>query len=111
MIIYILILQLAALLHSFGGIFSKLGSQHDVFSIHFVVFYFFAIMTLVLYAFVWQILLKKVKLSSAYSSRSTSIIWTMIWGVVIFSETITPFMIIGSVLVIIGVIIMGANDD
>ena len=63
-------------------------------------------MSLVIYAILWQQMLKKFPLTIAYASKATTIIWGMLIGYFIFKEKVTMFNIIGAVIVIIGIIIM-----
>lgn len=101
-----LILHSCLLFYSFGSICSKMASRQKFLSFKFIVFYGLLIAILGVYAILWQQILKKIPLSIAYANKSVGVIWGMIWGAVIFSETITLNMIIGAVFVVAGVIFL-----
>ncbi len=78
-----------------------------------LLFYFFSLATLGLFAILWQKLLKNNKLSTVYVFKSTTIIWGMIFGAILFQEQITIKMIIGSIITALGVAIIikeGTNE-
>ena len=68
------------------------------------------ILALGIYAIVWQQLLKHISLTTAFCNKAVTIIWGMLWGVLIFSETITWNMIVGAVIVIAGVVMVVKAD-
>lgn len=104
-------LHLNLILFSFASICSKLASNSPFLSTKFLLNFLMLFFILVLYAYFWQKILKKLSLSSAYSSRSVLIIWGFLWGALIFNENITFFMIIGSLLVILGITLVVNEND
>ena len=108
--IYIL-LHLLLLLYSTSGIFSKHAAANPFFSIGFFLFYGIVLAELVIYALGWQQILKKLPLSIAFANKSIVVIWAFIWGVIFFGEKITPGMMIGSVLVIIGILFVVSENE
>ena len=101
-----IILQLVILIYSLGSIASKLASNEPFLSFKFCLYYGLLLLSLVIYAILWQQMLKKFPLTIAYASKATTIIWGMLIGYFIFKEKVTMFNIIGAVIVIIGIIIM-----
>lgn len=88
-----------------GAICSKMAGRQKFLSPKFIFYYGLLICILFLYAIIWQQVLKKLSLTVAYASKGVGIIYGMMWGVLIFKETITWNMIVGAVLVLIGVYI------
>ena len=100
------LLHLLLFFFSFCGVFSKLASGYDFLSWQFCVFYGISIFILGIYAILWQQIIKKMPLVIAFLNKAVTIIWGMIWGAIIFRETITLNMIIGCIIVIIGIILV-----
>lgn len=96
-------LHILLLFFSFCGVFSKLASQNEFLSIKFIIFYVISILILGIYAILWQQILKKFSLTTAFFNKAITIIWGMLWGIIFFKETITLNMIIGAIIVLIGV--------
>lgn len=58
-----------------------------------------------LYAVLWQQVLKRIELSLAYMFKGTSIVFIMILAYVLFGEPITWNNILGSTIIIIGIVL------
>lgn len=99
-------LQISIMVLSLAGIFAKKASLVTFFSVEFFIYYFFILIIMAIYAILWQQVIKKFELSVAYANKGTIIIWTFIWAVVFFQETITVNNIIGALLVIIGIVLV-----
>lgn len=97
------LLHLLLFFFSFCGVFSKLASANEFLSIRFCVFYGISIIILGIYAILWQQILKKISLTTAFFNKAVTIIWGMLWGILFFQETISINMIIGAIIVLIGV--------
>jgi drug/metabolite transporter (DMT)-like permease len=68
---------------------SKLASRETFFSSNFLLFYGLSLKILFIYSLIWQILLQKLPLTTAYSNRATVVIWGIAWGYLFFDENIT----------------------
>lgn len=99
------------LFFSTSSVFMKFASiQSNLFLS--MLFYILSMMILAIFAFLWQKLLKKYDLSKVYIFKATTIIWGMLFGFLIFKESISINMIIGSIITIIGIsIIIGGKDN
>lgn len=102
---YYICLHIILILYSAGGIFSKLASKEEFLSIKFMLFYGIVLINLIVYAFFWQQILKKIQLNIAYANKAVTLIWTAIWGVLIFHESITWNNVLGGIIVLAGVIL------
>lgn len=96
-------MQGAVIVYSFSGVFQKLASRYPMISIHFLLFYGCSIGVLFVYAILWQMILRKVPLTTAYSNRAVSMIWSMVWSVLMFKESISCNQILGAIVICYGV--------
>lgn len=101
-----LYVQLLMLGLSLAGVLGKLLSTTPFLSNRFLLYLFGLNILHMTYAIFWQQLLKRLPLSQAYMNKAIGIVWGLILGAIIFHEVITPFMIVGSVLIIIGLILV-----
>ena len=76
----------------------------------FILFYSLVLLDLAIYAIVWQQILKKLPLVSAYANKAVTVIWGLIWGMVIFKESLTIWNVIGAIVIIIGIYIVVRAD-
>lgn len=107
----IIVLQLVVVIYTLSGIFSKLASGYTFLSLGFILFYGGEICILGLYAILWQQIIKRVDLSTAYANRSIALIWSMLWSILIFHESINVQNIIGVLIVIAGTIIVNTDHE
>ena len=106
-----ILLHFIILLYSLGGLLSKTAAGEQFLSLKWMLLYGGQIAILGIYALLWQQVLKKLPLNTAYANKSVCIIWGMILGAAVFGEQITLKMIIGSAVVIAGVILMIKGGD
>jgi multidrug transporter EmrE-like cation transporter len=99
------------LLLSFSSVFSKLSSQYDFLSFNFLFFYGVSLCILGVYALLWQQILKKFNLTTAFLNKSVTMIWGAVFGYAIFGEAITAPMIIGLIIIFIGVCLVVLDNE
>lgn len=103
-------LHLNICLFSFTGIFSKLASNElnnsGLQSIMLYVYLGLMLLNCAVYALAWQRVIKKFDLSFAFANRSVYLIWSQVWAVIIFKESLTAYNIIGMLIVLVGVTIV-----
>ncbi len=88
----------------FSSIFMKYASSTE--NIIWKIFLFgCSIGVLGVFSILWQMLLKKVDLTKAYLFKSTTIIWNVIYGIILFKENVSLTMIIGMTITTIGIMI------
>ena len=73
-------------------------------------FYGIEIFILGVYAILWQQIIKKFDLMIAYANRAMALLWSIVWAIIFFKESITINNIIGVVIVIIGTMIVNSDD-
>ncbi|SEW31161.1 Multidrug transporter EmrE [Ruminococcaceae bacterium KH2T8] len=101
----IILLHLLIAFFSFGGVCSKMAAGEKFLSPKFCLYYAGLIFILGVYAIAWQQIIKRLPLTFAYANKAVGIIWTMLWGVLIFHEMLTPQKVIGSLVVMAGIIL------
>ena len=63
-----------------------------------------------IYALLWQQVIKKFELSIAYANKAITLLWALVWGIVIFHEQITAGKVIGILLVMAGIFILNSDS-
>jgi len=99
----ILVFSLTSVLSKFAAI------EYEENGLHSKLLYLFITLMLLncaFYALVWQKIIKKFSLSTAYANRSVYLIWSQVWAIFIFRENISVINIIGMLLVFSGVLVV-----
>ena len=99
------------LMYSFCSVFSKLAAGTEFMSAQFIMFYGIMLVILGAYALLWQQILKRMPLTTAFANKGIVIIWGMILGALFFDEAITWNMIVGSIIVFIGILLVVTDDE
>ncbi len=107
----ILLLQLAVLTYSLSTVAGNMAAQYEFLSVNYILFFGLEFVILAIYAVMWQQVIKHFQLSIAYINKSGTLMWSMLWNFLIFSQGITPGRVIGVLLVMCGVIIMNLGED
>ena len=107
----ILALNVLLMFFSLGGIFSKLASNQPFLSVKFILCYGGLLFIMFVYAIGWQQVIKRLPLTTAYANRAVTIVWGIIWGLLIFNEKLNAGKVIGALIVIAGVILYVTEPD
>lgn len=103
-------LHFSVFLFSTTGIFSKLlansFNQNGFWHPFTFLYGSLILMDCAVYAFVWQRVLSRMDVHVAYSHKAVSNIWNLIWAVFLFSEPVSAGNIAGTLMIIIGVMIV-----
>ncbi|MGN0527722.1 MAG: EamA family transporter [Eubacterium sp.] len=106
----IVFLHISILVFSLTGIFSKMAAnninENGVFDIRTFVFFGLMLINCAVYAVFWQQNLKHFEVNVAYAHRSVYNIWSLLWAFLVFSEQITIGNVIGTALIIAGVLVI-----
>lgn len=103
------LLILAFLVYSTTGIFSKLASSQEFLSVPYIGYFALVIVTMGIYAFLWQLILKKITLSRAFLFKSMTVIFSLSFAWLFFHEQITIKNIIGGGLIVVGIVVNSYN--
>ena len=49
-------------------------------------------------------------LTSAYANKAVTIVWGIVWGVLLFHEAVTPAKLLGAAVVLAGVVLFSIAD-
>lgn len=102
----ILFLCVAVAVYSLSGVFTKLASGYDFISLPYIASLVGAVFVLGIYAILWQKALKNTSLSQAYPFRSLGLVYSLIIAHFIFCESISWQNILGSIIIILGLLIL-----
>ncbi len=93
-----------------SSVMSKLASGQTFLSPRFILMYGGVVLLLMVYAVLWQQVLKRLPLTVAFANKSAVMIWGMLIGAVMWHEKITWLMIVGTVIIIAGVCLVVMDD-
>lgn len=97
------------MLYACVGVLTKLASQREFMSWGYVFALVGAVGVMGLYAVLWQQVLKRIELSTAYMFKGTSIIFVMLLAYFLFSEQITWNNIVGAFIIVVGIVLFAYN--
>ncbi len=103
-------LHAAFLLYSIIMVYMKWAAKFPIASIGFFVAYFGLIVFLFGYAIIWQQVIKHFEISRAYSHRGIIILWSMLWSVLLFGDTIKWNHILGAAIIIVGIVVVTKDE-
>lgn len=103
------VLQIGYLVFSFSSVFLKIASGYMLFSVLFFVFFVASMLCALSFAIIWQRVLCVYDLIFAYAWKGVLFLWIFVWSVVFFDETITRNNLIGTVLVLSGIVAVGIS--
>lgn len=103
-------LHLLFLVYAVGGIFSKNAGMAQFLSTEYLLNYLLYFFVLVVYAFFWQQILKKMSLTVAMANKSVTVIWGIVYGWLFFQEKISFNNLLGAVIIMIGIWIVVSAD-
>lgn len=106
----LLLLHVLLGVYSLCNVFSKLAAGESFLSFRFCLFYGLVIFLLMIYAFFWQQVIKRLPLILAYANKAVTVVWGMIWGCILFNEGITVKKVIGALTVIIGIVLFAKEN-
>ena len=100
-------LQTIVMIYTLSGVTAKIASDKE--PLQFIMLYGVEIVILGVYAILWQQIIKKFDLSIAYANKAIGIVWSMLWAIVLFKDTITWKNICGVILVVVGTMILNSD--
>lgn len=102
----IVLLHFSLLIYVGSSIISKVASTKTFLSFDFILLYSCVIFLLALYALLWQQVLKRIELSIAVSNKAITVVWGILFGKLFFREMITWNMLLGSAIIIAGIVLV-----
>lgn len=110
----ILLIQSMVFLYSLISMLSKIASgllqEHGFWSVQFILLFCGMVGGLGVYAILWQQVLKRVDLITAYVHKSTTLVWSLLWSATLFQETIHWNNVVGILIIVVGIMLVTQND-
>lgn len=106
----LILLSLSLIIQSLSTVFIKLAGQYETLSREFIIFYLLGLGCLGIFAIMWQLLLEMIPLTTAYMRKGILYILVLIWSVILFKEHVTLNNVIGSLIIIAGVVLHGMDE-
>ena len=97
------------LIYACTSIFTKMASRQEPKSLPYLLWIAGAVGVMGVYAMLWQQVIARMPLSTAYMFKGTSLIFVLLFSAFLFGETITFNNIIGAVIIIVGIILYAIN--
>ena len=91
------------LIYACTSIFTKMASRQEMMSWPYLLCIAGAVGVMGLYAILWQQVIKRMPISTAYMFKGTSLIFGLLFARLLFGEQITLFNIIGATIIITGI--------
>lgn len=111
----IFLLQLAVGIYSIntvvGGFVGNSLNENGVFSATTIGLLFLEVFVLGVYAVLWQQLIGRFQLSIAYANKAMTLLWSLMWSIILFHEDVTAFKVIGVVMVMAGTVILNTDPS
>lgn len=93
------------LVYACTSIFTKMASRQKALSWPCLLWIAGAIVVMGVYALLWQQVIKRMSLSTAYMFKGTSLIFVLLISALLFGEAITVNNMIGSAIIIFGIVL------
>ena len=106
-----LFMHIAFLVYTLYPLLGKFATRYEMLSFQFVALYCVVFAILFLYAILWQQVLKRIPLTTAIANKSITIVWGMIFGLLLFGEGISLKMLIGAALILSGILILSTEKE
>lgn len=97
------------LLYACVGICTKKAAMCPMGSWPYLLWFGGAIVVIGTYAILWQQVLRRIELSTAYMFKGTTLIFTMLIAALLFGEAITGMNILGSILIVAGITLLARS--
>lgn len=108
---WFIILHVSLIINSLAGAASKMAGRQEFLSLRFFFYYGLVLLITFAFALVWQQVLKHMSLTFAFTNKPITMIWGIIWGVMIFQEVFTLKKLLGTIIVLVGIIIGVSGNE
>ena len=98
-----LLLLFTFFVYSLATVLGKIASFNKFLSFEFIILLISQLVALFIYAILWQLALKDNKLSTAYMMKGSTIVFGLIFGVLIFKEQVSLANILGCLIIFLGI--------
>lgn len=98
------------LIFSLGSVVSKLAAGQAFLSLPFILLYGSLILILGIYALAWQQVIKRLPLTTAFANKAVTVLWGLVWGMLLFGEKLTLGKALGCIMIMAGILLFAAGD-
>jgi drug/metabolite transporter (DMT)-like permease len=106
--------QALTVLFSLAGVLLKIASdavgRHGFWSVSTLSLVAAYCGLMAVYAFFWQKVIARLPLSTAYFGKSLGIFWSLVWAWLFFGESISPQNISGTMLIVVGMVLVMRHE-
>ena len=88
----------------------KFASRYPLFSARFLLLCGGSLICVLLFALIWQQVLREYELMTAYAWRAVLFLWTFLWAVLFFGESVTLNNAIGAAVILCGVFLVSRGE-
>lgn len=109
----LLALHVLLAVYSLSSVCAKLASGFEFMSLGFIGCYAGMIALLGVYAVGWQQIIKRLPLTYAYANKAVTVLWGIVWGMLLFREQVSALKFLGAAVVLAGVVLfsLAEKDD
>lgn len=93
------------LVYACTAIFTKMASRQEMLSWPYLMWIAGAVGVMGVYALLWQQVIARMPLSTAYMFKGTSLIFVLLISALLFGEAISLNNVIGAVIIIVGIVL------
>lgn len=93
------------LVYACTSIFTKMASRQEILSWPYILWIAGAVGVMGVYALLWQQVIRRMPISTAYMFKGTSLIFVLLFSALLFGEGITTNNLIGSAIIIAGIVL------
>ena len=93
------------LIYACTSICTKMASRQEIISWSYLLWIASAVGVMGVYALLWQQVITRMPLSTAYMFKGTSLIFVLLISALLFGETITVNNMIGSAIIVFGIVL------
>ena len=93
------------LVYACTSIFTKMASRQEILSWSYILWIAGAIGVMGVYALLWQQVIRRMPISTAYMFKGTSLMFVLLFSALLFGEGITTNNYIGSAIIIAGIML------
>lgn len=98
------------LIYALVFVFTKSASVCPFLSWQYILWLIGAVCVMGIYAIIWQQVIKRIEMGTAYMFKGTALIFTLFFSVLLFGESITWNNIIGAIIIVSGIVLF-SNDN
>ena len=93
------------LVYACTSIFTKMASQQEPMSFPYLLWIAGAVGVMGVYAMLWQQVISRMPLSTAYMFKGTSLVFVLLFSALLFGEAITLNNVVGSAIILAGIVL------